>query len=733
MTLLRQDIDSKRELRDRLDSIQKSRSAEETLRETEREASGFLNLAKEAHIAEDRLASALKAEHLVASAEHNLTKTQRFLKRLQLRWGLWEARRVAKQLAPEYSDHHGKTTTEKRMELLKAAVRVLETAAEHRTGIATRNERNQLREFSKLLGKNQTAAKNFSVFDRLKSEPDRCNMLLKILPCWIMTPDDVARLFPCEPGLFDVCIIDEASQCDLPSMTPVLYRAKQAVIAGDSKQMQAQRFAFTNNQVALEAWRQHGLDRLDPDRWLDPSKVDLLRLASIRMDEEVLLNEHFRSLPSIISFSNDRWYGGQLRLMRDHEDQRFGDPGSPAVHMYHIPDGYVKPGSQENEIEAQSLVKTLKSCLENPAYAEASFGVLGLFEEQVRLLNELITDQIPEELRTQHDLVVVNPDGFQGDERDVIFYSLSYDANGMEQSQISARQAEREHIQGMLNVAFTRARDEMHVFHSADISEFGMASGSGAIRDWLEHCAAVAVNPTVSTQAQMQQTDSEFEAQVIQALNARGIKTIPQFPSAGFFIDIVASSDDSRVAVECDGEVWHLDEHGALKQEDCMRQEILERAGWRVIRVPYRGWRERPYNYIEQILQALSEPDESEKASEESTNPVNNGTLRLSKYEAAIVQALRDGEKDKELVFRAARIYLGFSRIGNNLRYVLNNAIDVLLQRELIRIEENEIFATEQARTAKTEIYSIPEPNLHSKSSYRNHRSRRRYRTYRHW
>jgi hypothetical protein len=152
-----------------------------------------------------------------------------------------------------------------------------------------------------------------------------------------------------------------------------------------------------------------------------------------------------------------------------------------------------------------------------------------------------------------------------------------------------------------------------------------------------------------------------------------------------------------------------------------------------VIRVPYRGWRERPYNYIEQILQALSEPDESEKASEESTNPVNNGTLRLSKYEAAIVQALRDGEKDKELVFRAARIYLGFSRIGNNLRYVLNNAIDVLLQRELIRIEENEIFATEQARTAKTEIYSIPEPNLHSKSSYRNHRSRRRYRTYRHW
>ena len=141
-----------------------------------------------------------------------------------------------------------------------------------------------------------------------------------------MTPDDVARLFPCAPGLFDVVIIDEASQCDLPSMTPVLFRAKQAVIAGDSKQMQAQRFAFTANQVSAQAWAEHGLDRLDPDRWLDPSKIDLLQLASIRMDEEAFLDEHYRSLPAIIDFSNQRWYGGRLRLMRDEDDKQIGDP-----------------------------------------------------------------------------------------------------------------------------------------------------------------------------------------------------------------------------------------------------------------------------------------------------------------------------------------------------------------------------------------------------------------------
>jgi hypothetical protein len=116
-------------------------------------------------------------------------------------------------------------------------------SAEDRVAEATRDERNNLHEFAKLLGRDQGSAKNFSVFDRLKRDPERCHSLLKILPCWIMTPDDVARLFPCEPGLFDVVIIDEASQCDLPSMMPVLYRAKQAIIAGDSKQMQSQRFA----------------------------------------------------------------------------------------------------------------------------------------------------------------------------------------------------------------------------------------------------------------------------------------------------------------------------------------------------------------------------------------------------------------------------------------------------------------------------------------------------------
>src|SRR5213075_1356523 len=84
---------------------------------------------------------------------------------------------------------------------------------------------------------------------------------------------------------------------------------------------------------------------------------------------------------------------------------------------------------------------------------------------------------------------------------------------------------------------------------------------------------------------------SEFEAEVARELQSRGARVVSQYPTCGFFIDLVAELEDNRIAIECDGEVWHLDEHGALKAEDVFRQEILERAGWNVIRIPYRGWK----------------------------------------------------------------------------------------------------------------------------------------------
>ncbi len=729
MTLLRQDADSRGELRARLDSIQKNRSVEDTRRDSEREAGRHSQTVAEHEETEARLGISIYAEHMIASADRELSGASGLLRRIGARWTVLRAKRRATKQAPTGSYELGQRATELRRNLLASAVRVLTSAAQHRTGEASRGERNQLREFSMLLARNQNSAKNFSIFDRLKREPEKCRMLLKVLPCWIMSPDDVARLFPCEPGIFDTVIIDEASQCDLPSMAPVLYRAKQAIIAGDSKQMQAQRFAFTSTQVAAQAWRENGLDQFDPDRWLDPARIDLLHLASVRFDEEAFLDEHYRSLPPIIGFSNERWYGNRLRVMRDRQDKRVGHPDSPVITLRHVVEGRVNPGTQENETEAKELIAALREKLHDPGYSEATFGIVCLFEEQMRLVNEMVAEQIDDDLRAGHDLVVVNPDGFQGDERDVIFYSLSYDGNGMDKAALSARQAEREHIQGMLNVAFTRAREEVHVFHSAPIEEFGNAAGKGTIFDWLQFCRKNCTSNDNSGDCDVRPAQSEFEAEVIRELTSNGIKVTAQYPSCGFFIDIVAELEHQRLAIECDGEIWHLDEHGQLRIEDVYRQEILERAGWRVVRIPYRNWRkERPIQ-VARVRAALTAPLDDAEAEK---NPISSPppgpdtprrppvTLRLDKHEAAIFDAVRTGARGLTDVLRAARIHLGLARLGPRVRADLESAIGTLQTQKVISKEENELFIPEGFSDAIVTTY-----DQESASRRRRRRNRR--------
>jgi len=709
MTLLRHDRDSRRELKERLESIRKDRPSIETSADVTRSSGAFDEGAVLLERSLQRLTDALMSEHEIAVAEGSIDAATSWSVRMKARRRLRKTRRHAKRLAPVTSDVLGQEAADARQVLLDWAVAWLSAEAEHGVSTASRAQNQQLREFAALLGRDQTSYKNFSVFDRLKADPERCEMLLKMLPCWIMTPDDVARLFPCVAGLFDSVIIDEASQCDLPSMVPVLYRAKQAIIAGDSKQMQSQRFAFTSDQVAIQAWHEQGMDRFDPDRWLDPAKRDLLQLAAIRCDEEAFLDEHYRSLPPIISFSNHRWYRDRLRVMRDIDSRRVGDPTEPVVKIHAVDGGSVTPGTQENEIEALAVVQYLEKILHNPMYEGATVGVICLFEEQMRLVAELVAERINDESRAEYSVVVVNPDGFQGDERDVVLYSLSYDAKNMTQAQLSARQADREHLQGMLNVAFTRARDEMHIFLSAPIDTFGMASGRGAIREWLEHCEAEQRSHRSRARSDMPRADSEFEAEVAKALEARGAEVLLQYPSCGFRIDLVAKYGGNQVAIECDGEIWHLDELGHLRLEDLQRQEILERAQWQVLRIPYRKWRQDPSVQIDRVIEALT--DHSDTDSDDAASDNENDTsepLRLARYQAAILTAVQEGHHEHEDLLRRARALAGHGRLGTNIRASLELAISILASQRLIVVEDGAVFATDRARTAA--VSAIPTP-----------------------
>lgn len=140
--------------------------------------------------------------------------------------------------------------------------------------------------------------------------------------------------------------------------------------------MQARRFAFTAGAIADEAWRRHRVVDHDPDGFFQPLKQSLLDLSAVRSEEDVLLDEHFRCLPPIIEFSNERWYGSRLRIMTDERRKRFGPPDQPIIELHHIVDGEVREGGQENQREAEALVASLGKMLSDPSYGGATFGVI---------------------------------------------------------------------------------------------------------------------------------------------------------------------------------------------------------------------------------------------------------------------------------------------------------------------------------------------------------------------
>ena len=229
----------------------------------------------------------------------------------------------------------------------------------------------------------------------------------------------------------------------------------------------------------------------------------------------------------------------------------------------------------------------------------------------------------------------------------------------------------------------------------------------------------------------MQRAQSEFEVEVMEALRTQGFSIVPQYPSCGFFIDLVAQKDDARIALECDGEIWHEDEHGNLRTEDVQRQEILERAGWRVLRIPYRRWRADPAGQLARVTRALIDVAQADSTGEsahlKSSSPLVSAavaptkTITVNSYEAAVLKALRGGAADRENVLRAARIHLQYKALGSRIRASIESAISSLQARKLVAVEESELFAVGDGKDA---MLSVVAPRYSSRRRYYGRRSR---------
>ncbi|KUN23972.1 hypothetical protein AQJ23_20435 [Streptomyces antibioticus] len=403
------------------------------------------------------------------------------------------------------------------------------------------------------------------------------------VPAWIMPLHQVTETVPMDrAGRFDVVIVDEASQSGPETLLLAWLGAKVIVVGDDQQVSPAQVGVDHDEQFALQRRLLAQLPAARRNLFTPTASLFDIASGLAGGRGRLMLQEHFRCMPEIIGFSNELCYGGRLQPLRQYGADRL-----PPLRPVHITDGYVEGSGQKqvNRPEAVRLVEEVARCIADPAYAGRTMGVITLLGAgQKYLIEDLLADRIPLDQRQHRRLRVGNAEEFQGDERDIVFISTVVSLTGPDGPRRIGHfssSLNRQH----LNVAASRARDQVWLFHSFTLTELGETDLRRAYLDWFSRPAEEhdglglgEVRPDVPHEA----FDSLFEQRVYLALRARGHQVRPQYPAGRYRIDLVVEGGTRRLAVECDGDAFHTEENA---DADAARQRELERVGWTFVRI----------------------------------------------------------------------------------------------------------------------------------------------------
>lgn len=388
------------------------------------------------------------------------------------------------------------------------------------------------------------------------------------VPVWIMPINAVAKNFDMRKNHFDVVIIDEASQADITALF-VAYLGDQIVVVGDDEQVSP--MAVGQQTQAINQLIDEHLRGVPLANMYD-GKLSIYGLARTTF-EPVCLLEHFRCVSPIIQFSNDLSYQGKIRPLRDDSDVH----RRPFTVAYAVKS--LGKNDKLNKTEADVIVSLLVAATQQPEYEDATFGVISMVgSEQAMYIDRLLQQYISAPEYVKRRILCGDPAQFQGDERDVIFISM---VDVAENGPLALRNEDGNEYawKKRFNVAASRARDQLWVVHSLD-PEIDLKPND--IRRKLILHARDQHLRQLALATQEQRTESEFEKQVLQRLVRAGYHVTAQWPVGAYRIDMVVEGNHKRLAVECDGDRWHPQEK---LEEDMARQAILERLGWRFIRI----------------------------------------------------------------------------------------------------------------------------------------------------
>lgn len=447
--------------------------------------------------------------------------------------------------------------------------------------------------------------------------------VFKVSPCWLASPESVSKTFPMEKGLFDLVIVDEASQLATERTMPFLYRAKRAVIAGDEHQLPPFDL-FRSDDDDDE------IDLMNDDIGREKSLLDEVRDHRYKTFN---LSWHYRSrYQDLIDFSNHAFYDGHLHVAPNV----WINPKDPPIQWKQCDGRWT---NNQNVVEANLVVDTIHDIWKsNMKQKLPSIGVITFNEKQQETIRNIIERRLDGdaeflELYTREEteavkdtaLFVKNIENVQGDERDIIIFSIGYAKNHDGKFANRFGMINKKRGENILNVAITRAKINMIVVASIDPSIISPTSkniGPQRLRQFLEYAKKTSardkkgqknilndLRPDMQYLDTITKFDSDFEIQVFDKLQERGYTVNTQVGESSYRIDLAIvhpkSSDRYILGIECDGATFHAAK--SVKERDVMRQKFLETKGWVIERIWSRSWWKDPKQEIDRIENRINE------------------------------------------------------------------------------------------------------------------------------
>jgi len=440
--------------------------------------------------------------------------------------------------------------------------------------------------------------------------------IFKSVKIWLMSPDAVSELLPQENGLFDLLIFDEASQLYIEKAIPSIVRAKKVVIAGDHKQLRPSslgdgRFSLDDSMLDEDAEIAAALE-----------EESLLDLARFRYPD-VLLNTHYRSkYEELIDFSNYAFYKGKL-LVAPNTDT----PKKPPIEVHLMKNAVWQ--DRTNRKEAEEVVALIKQIFAtrqgNETIGVITFNiaqrdtVYDVIEEEM-LKDAKFASQIRAEMARKDNgedtgLFVKNIESVQGDERDIIIFSIGYAKNESGKLMHNFGWLNQKGGENRLNVAISRAKKKIHIvtsFMPHELSTDDMKNdGPRILKRYLEYAFAVSNNDKKEAERILQSfgdangnaplaVETEHAKKVASALREKGYDVEEQVGIGGYRIDIAIRKNGKYVlGLECDGKLYNRP--SSARERDYHRQKYLESRGWRIMRIWSMDWWRNSNREIQKI------------------------------------------------------------------------------------------------------------------------------------